>query len=156
MFTNSTQEKLDTLLTNCMGDFSARFILLIDRTGQVIASKGEYAVDQSAAFGSLLGGDMAASHAIAHLIGDECQLLCRECKNGRSYLVPITKEDALFIYTTRTVTLPQANKWVKRAVPALQEAVIAYEQANPSTAPFADEDDLGEVFDNALDTVWTE
>ena len=156
MSTDNVQDKLDQLLADCMNELAAHFALLIDATGQVIASKGEYATDHEAAFGSLVAGDMAASHAIAHLIGDTCQLICRECKNGRSYLIPVMEEGALFIYTTHAVTMPQAKAWEERTASALQEAVIAYQQVNPVAAPFDDEEDLGGVFDDALDAVWTE
>jgi len=153
---DTVQEKLDQLLVDCVDEFKAQFALLIDATGQVIASKGEYATDQSAAFGSLVAGDVAASHAIAYLLGDVCQLICRDCKNGRNYLIPIMEEGALFVYTTHRMTISHANEWAEQAIPVLQEAVFTYQQANPIAAPFADEEDLGDVFDDALTAVWTE
>lgn len=156
MSVNDVQEKLDRLLVDCVDEFTAKFVLLIDATGQIIASKGEYAIDQSAAFGSLVAGDVAASHAIAHLLGDACQLICRQCKNGRNYLIPIMEEGALFVYTTHMVTMLRANEWAEQSIPVLQEAVLAYQQANPIAVPFADEEDLGDIFDDALNAVWTE
>jgi predicted regulator of Ras-like GTPase activity (Roadblock/LC7/MglB family) len=63
-------ELLKTAITRLCSDANAKFVFLVDKSGQQIASHGEIANLDTTSLASLTAGNVAATDGLAHLIGE--------------------------------------------------------------------------------------
>ncbi len=63
-------EQLKRAITRLCSDANAKFVFLVDRSGQQIASHGEMLNLDTTSLASLTAGNVAATDGLAHLIGE--------------------------------------------------------------------------------------
>lgn len=63
-------EQLKRAITRLCSDANAKFVFLVDRNGQQIASHGEMLNLDTTSLASLTAGNVAATDGLAHLIGE--------------------------------------------------------------------------------------
>jgi predicted regulator of Ras-like GTPase activity (Roadblock/LC7/MglB family) len=63
--------QLNSIITRLCGDANAKFVFLVDRSGQQIAAHGEMLNLDTTSLASLTAGNVAATDGLAHLIGEQ-------------------------------------------------------------------------------------
>jgi predicted regulator of Ras-like GTPase activity (Roadblock/LC7/MglB family) len=63
--------QLKGIITRLCGDANAKFVFLVDRSGQQIAAHGEMINLDTTSLASLTAGNVAATDGLAHLIGEQ-------------------------------------------------------------------------------------
>lgn len=156
------QKAIDKVLMNLGQQISTHFLLLVDVSGQVITSYGEQSQVDLTALGSLVAGDLAASHEIARLTSQyqPDQLILREGQTTHTFTCEAGYHLALLIQVSNETPLGWARIVIRKSAHEL--AKIAENPTTPNTAQTAAtelpelEKDLSDLFDDALDDLWTE
>ena len=100
--------------------------LLIDRTGQVVASAGLTPEFDATTFASLAAADFAANEQLAGLLGDgEFASLSHQGARSSTLLAEAGAHAILAVVFDERVTLGMVRIRVRRALPALRELVAA-------------------------------
>jgi len=69
--TSDDLQRIDRLLSSFLADTGARCVVLIERSGQLLATAGDTGGFDGVAFASLAAADFAASDQLAVLLGEE-------------------------------------------------------------------------------------
>jgi len=134
----------------------AKFILLVDVSGQVVSVIGDHTGVETTALGSLIAGDLAASQEIARITGEfqDFQLIMRE---GEKTHIAISEAGSLLTFMvqfSKDVPLGWARRLIQKTARDLGTIML-----NPPPDPDAEEptisgDGLSDLFNNALDEIW--
>ncbi|HIE55129.1 MAG TPA: hypothetical protein EYP90_08120 [Chromatiaceae bacterium] len=160
-------QKFNRLLSDLLRDLPAKFIMLVDITGQVILAKGEHKDTNLVMLGSLIAGDLAASREIARLTGEyqDYQIILREGQHSHSFIVEAGNYLILLIQVDNEVLLGWARMLIIKTAQQLANVVT---QTTLSAAEVADmeheialsldksEESLVDLFGDALDEMWGE
>jgi len=157
------QEAIETLLSKLMQQIPAAFILLADVTGQVVSTRGGQGEINTVSLGSLVAGDLAASHEIARLTGQfqEYQLVLREGSTTHTFICEGGHHLAMLVQVSTEVPLGWARMIIRKAAQRLSEIADAPLEANQEAEEMIaeldlDTDDFSTLFGEALDDLWTE
>jgi predicted regulator of Ras-like GTPase activity (Roadblock/LC7/MglB family) len=160
----SQDKAIDQLITGLIQKVPAHFVLLVDVTGQVILAKGEQGKIDLVALGSLVAGDLAASQEIARLTGEyqDYQMVLREGHTMHTFIVEAGIHLALLVQISNDVPLGWARMLIQQAAQQLadllSEPVVKTGQLDTSallSAAFGEEE-LSDLFSDALDELWSE
>lgn len=158
------QEAIETLLTELVQRVPAQFILLADITGQVISTRGQKSPNNLVGLGSLVAGDLAASHEIARLTGqyEEYQMVLREGQTTHTFICEAGHHLALMVQISTETPLGWARMAISKAARQLTEIATSppveqMAEAIPAEdlEPFR-QDGLSNLFNDALDDLWLE
>jgi predicted regulator of Ras-like GTPase activity (Roadblock/LC7/MglB family) len=159
----SQATKIEQILTDLIRKIPARFLLLTDVTGQIVAARGEQENVDLVALGSLVAGDLAASQEIARLTGEyqDYQMVLREGQTMHSFIVEAGLYLALLVQVSNEVPLGWARMLIQQAAPQLAEvldtqAEEARHHPDDQAIPEMEQADLSDLFDDALDELWSE
>lgn len=156
------ERAFDRIITELLHQLPARFILLTDVAGQIVASKGAYENVNIVALGSLVAGDLAASQEIARLTGEyqDYQVILREGQNSHILTSEVSDFLALLVQVSNNVTLGWARMWVQKACRELgQELADPRHQPAPENKFSMNDESEGnfsDLFSQALDDLWQE
>ncbi len=157
------QEAIETLLDKLAQQIPATFILLADVTGQVVSTRGGQGEINTVSLGSLVAGDLAASHEIARLTGQfqEYQLVLREGSTTHTFICEGGHHLAMLVQVSTEVPLGWARMIIRKAAQRLSEIADAPLEADQEAEEMIaeldlDTDDFSTLFDEALDDLWTE
>jgi predicted regulator of Ras-like GTPase activity (Roadblock/LC7/MglB family) len=156
------QEAIEELLSNLLQQIPARFILLVDITGQVITSCGDQSqIKDLVALGSLVAGDLAASQEIARLSGqyEKAQIVLREGPTAHTFICEAGHHLALLVQISTETPLGWARVLIRQAtvkLARLAATVPTDKTSAPSVEPILKQKDLSNLFDDALDSLWME
>ncbi len=157
------QEAIETLLGKLAQQTPTTFLLLADVTGQVISTRGGQGETNTVALGSLVAGDLAASHEIARLTGQfqEYQMVLREGQSTHTFICEAGHHLAMLIQVSTDVPLGWARITIRKAAQKLAEITNApLEAAREAEEMIAeldlDTEDFHALFDEALDDLWME
>jgi predicted regulator of Ras-like GTPase activity (Roadblock/LC7/MglB family) len=159
----SQQEAIEEILTKLLQQVPASFILLTDVTGQVVSSRGDQENTDMVALGSLVAGDLAASHEIARQTRQyqADQMVFREGQNINTFTCEAGYHLALLVQASTEVPMGWARMTIRKAVKTLVEitteppAEQAQSQPNsPEVALY--QEDLPDLINEALDDLWLE
>ncbi len=156
----SQQQVIDKLLQNLVRQIPAQFIMLADVTGQVISTQGSHQGIDLTALGALVVSDLAASHEIARLTRQyqADQMVFREGQTINSFTCSAGSDLVLFIQVSTETPLGWARVLIQKAANELATIVVT----PPEQHSFASEDvllrqeDLTDLFNDALDNLWGE
>ncbi len=159
----SQQRAIEKLLTNLSHQIAARFILLADVSGQVISTRGEQDKIDIVSLGSLVAGDLAASHEIARLTRQyqADQMVFREGKTINTFTCEAGYHFALLTQVPTATPLGWARMVIRKAAGELAN-IAATSPPDPKpqnlTSPelTLQKDNLPNLFDDALDDLWLE
>ena len=110
---NEITEHLERLLKEA----NARCALLVDRTGQLLASVGEQLQFDPAAFASLTAADFSANDQLAKMIGEpEFASLFHQGEKESMYLADVARRVILVVLFDQRTTVGLVRLRVKRTV----------------------------------------
>lgn len=158
----SQSQEIDQVLIELLQRLPAHFLLLTDITGQIVAVRGEQDNIDLVALGSLVAGDLAASQEIARLTGEfqDYQMILREGQSMHSFIVEAGLHLALMVQISNEVPLGWARMLIQNGARQLAEILSkkADESEHQETDSIAElsQDELPDLFSDALDELWSE
>ena len=137
----------------------SKHVLLVDRTGQLIAQTGADPEFDTQSFASLCAADFEANFALAKLIGeDDFSTLYHQGAEDSMYLAKIQKGVVLAVVFDRTTTLGLVRLRAKKAVEELNVIIDGLydklEYRNEEYDPFDEE--FSEGVENEIDNLFVE
>ena len=138
-FTEDDFESITQTLQRFLYDSNARCALLVDRTGQLVATVGEQPDFDPTAFATLTAADFSANDQLARLIGEtDFNTLFHQGERESMYLADVARRVILVVLFDNRTTLGLVRLKMKQAVDELAklfEQVFAREQAEAGTRP---------------------
>jgi predicted regulator of Ras-like GTPase activity (Roadblock/LC7/MglB family) len=131
-------QRISEHLSALLRESNARCALLVDRTGQLLASAGEQLSFDPAAFASLTAADFSANDQLAKMIGEpEFASLFHQGEKESMYLADVARRVILVVLFDQRTTVGMVRLRVKRTVGDL---VHVFEEmfgraAEPGAAP---------------------
>lgn len=158
------QEAIEKLLTELAQQTPAHFVLLVDVTGQIVSSRGEQQSINLVGLGSLVAGDLAASHEIARLTGqyEDFQMVLREGQTIHTFICEAGHHLALMVQISTEVPLGWARMAINKAARRLTEIVTTpppegtQKKEITGNLSALKQEGLSDLFSDALDDLWVE
>src|SRR3954463_11403047 len=121
-FTEDDFGAITTALERFLTDANARSALLVDRTGQLVATCGEKPTFDPTAFATLTAADFSANDQLAKLIGEnDFQSLFHQGEKESMYLADIARRVILVVLFDNRPPLCLVRLKMKQIVPELTE-----------------------------------
>ncbi len=156
------QEAMEALLDEMVQQIPAHFILLVDVTGQVISTRGGQSQNDLVGLGSLVAGDLAASQEIARLTGQyqDYQMVLREGESTHTFICGAGLHLAVMVQISTETPMGWARMLIRKAAQKLTDIadMPPAAEARPvdSTPILEPDENLSDLFDDALDDLWLE
>jgi predicted regulator of Ras-like GTPase activity (Roadblock/LC7/MglB family) len=116
--------RFSTILQELRGEANARFVFLLDKNGQQIASAGELPGVDPTALASLTAGNVAATEGLAQLIGEsEFSALLHEGKNESLHISVVSTKVILLVIFNEHSSLGLVRLRVQQLTPKLAKIV---------------------------------
>ena len=152
-FTEDDYGAITQSLQRFLFDTNARCALLVDRTGQLVATVGEKPTFDPTAFATLTAADFSANDQLAKLIGEkEFSSLFHQGERESMYLADVASRVILVVLFDTRTTLGLVRRKVKAAVDGLArrlrgvfERGTSGQPAQPSVLAGAD-DEIDKLF----------
>jgi len=146
--------RMQTILAAFLGDANARTALIVDRTGQMIASAGEPPAFDPLAFASLTAADFSANDQLARMLGEaEFGSLFHQGERESMYLADIAKRVIFVVLFDNRTTLGLVKLRAKPAVGQLTQLFTDMFTRDGAGAPGVDtgfsdeaEDEIDRLF----------
>jgi len=136
-FTEDDFGAITALLQRFLYDSNARCALLVDRTGQLVATVGEQPTFDPTAFATLTAADFSANDQLAKLIGEnDFNSLFHQGEKESMYLADIARRVILVVLFDNRTTLGLVRLKMKQTVDELTrlfEQVFSRAQAQPGS-----------------------
>ncbi|HET9293985.1 MAG TPA: roadblock/LC7 domain-containing protein [Gemmatimonadales bacterium] len=140
--------RIQGLLVGFLRESNARTALLVDRTGQMVATVGESPAFDATAFASLAAADFSANDQLARLIGEaEFGSLFHQGEKESMYLADIARRVILVVLFDNRTTLGLVKLRVKGTVGELSQLFIEMFSRQGGIAPRVEQDFLGDAED---------
>ena len=115
---------INTTIQELLKNSNARSIMLLDKTGQMIASVGEEPQFDLHSFASLCAADFEANAQLAELIGErDFSTLYHQGSNESMYLARVEQNIILVILFDKKTTLGLVRLRTKKAVESLSTVI---------------------------------
>jgi predicted regulator of Ras-like GTPase activity (Roadblock/LC7/MglB family) len=125
-FREEDAQRLQAILSRFLRDASARTALIVDRTGQLVATVGEAPGFDPTAFASLTAADFSANDQLARMLGEpEFGVLFHQGERESMYLADIARRVILVVLFDNRTTLGLVKLRVKPAVGELNQLFAA-------------------------------
>jgi len=109
-------EQLKRVITRLCADANAKFVFLVDKNGQQIASHGEMLNLDTTSLASLTAGNVAATDGLAHLIGERgFPVLSHEGERDNMHISIVSARVILVVIFDERSSLGLVRLRVKRA-----------------------------------------
>ena len=119
-FNESDYRQIQQLLQAFLRDSNARCALLVDRTGQLVATVGEPPQFDPTAFASLTAADFSANDQLAKMIGEaEFASLVHQGERESMFLADVAKRVILVVLFDQRATLGLVKLKARGAVEGL-------------------------------------
>jgi predicted regulator of Ras-like GTPase activity (Roadblock/LC7/MglB family) len=119
-FNESDYRQIQQYLQGFLRDSNARCALLVDRTGQLVATVGEPPQFDPTAFASLTAADFSANDQLARMIGEpDFASLVHQGEKESMYLADVAKRVILVVLFDQRATLGLVKLKAKATVEAL-------------------------------------
>ncbi len=134
----------------------ARFILLVDTSGQLVTTAGDKGVIDPSILGSLIAADLAASQEIARLTGEfqDYQMILREGDRTNIIISEAGKNLALLVLFSRETPLGWARKLIQNTAKEIGSIAIQPLDSIHEEQITTSEGNLPDLFSDALDQIW--
>ena len=149
-FREEDARRINAILAAFLGEAGARTALIVDRTGQLIATVGEEVHFDPTAFASLTAADFSANDQLARMLGEpEFGALFHQGERESMYLADIARRVILVVLFDNSTTLGLVKLRVRTAAQQLNQVFTEmFERTDEGTAPPAVEGGfLGEAED---------
>lgn len=125
-FNESDYRQIQQHLQGFLRDSNARCALLVDRTGQLVATVGEPPQFDPTAFASLTAADFSANDQLAKMIGEpDFASLVHQGEKESMYLADVAKRVILVVLFDQRATLGLVKLKAKAVVEALNHVFQA-------------------------------
>jgi predicted regulator of Ras-like GTPase activity (Roadblock/LC7/MglB family) len=115
-------QRIQALLTAFLAEAGARTTLLVDRTGQTLATAGEPPAFDEVAFASLTAADFSANDQLARLLGEsEFGALVHQGERESLYLADVARRVILVVLFDTRTTLGLVKLRVRGTVARLSD-----------------------------------
>lgn len=139
---------IQTILAAFLGDTSARTALIVDRTGQMVASAGEPPAFDPMAFASLTAADFSANDQLARMLGEaEFGSLFHQGERESMYLADIARRVIFVALFDNRTTLGLVKLRAKPAVGQLTQLFTDMFTRDGAAAPGVDTQFSGDAED---------
>ena len=119
-FTEDDFAAITHMLQRFLYDSNARCALLVDRTGQLVATVGEQPTFDPTAFATLTAADFSANDQLARLIGEnDFSTLFHQGEKESMYLADVARRVILVVLFDNRTTLGLVRLKMKQAVDEL-------------------------------------
>jgi predicted regulator of Ras-like GTPase activity (Roadblock/LC7/MglB family) len=149
-FREEDSRRIDGILSEFLRESSARTALIVDRTGQLVATVGEAVAFDPTAFASLTAADFSANDQLARMLGEpEFGALFHQGERESMYLADIARRVILVVLFDNATTLGLVKLRVRSAVHELNQVFIdMFSRADTAAgAPQVESGFLGEAED---------
>ncbi len=149
-FREEDAQRLHGILSHFLRDASARTALIVDRTGQLVATAGEAPVFDPTAFASLTAADFSANDQLARMLGEpEFGALFHQGERESMYLADIARRVILVVLFDNRTTLGLVKLRMRHAVGELNQLFTAMfdREGAGSRGPAMESEFLGEAED---------
>jgi len=121
-FREEDSRRITEILRTFLSESSARTALIVDRTGQMVATVGESPAFDPTAFASLTAADFSANDQLARMLGEpEFQSLFHQGEKESMYLAEVARRVILVVLFDNRTTLGMIRIKVKALVKELGE-----------------------------------
>lgn len=132
-FREEDSTRIQGLLNGFLRESNARTAMIVDRTGQMVATVGEEPVFDPTAFASLTAADFSANDQLARMIGEpEFGALFHQGEKESMYLADIARRVILVVLFDNRTTLGLVKLRVKSTV--LELTQVFHDMFNRGTA----------------------
>jgi predicted regulator of Ras-like GTPase activity (Roadblock/LC7/MglB family) len=147
-FREEDAKRIQTILSGFLGESNARTALIVDRTGQMVATVGEAPAFDPTAFASLTAADFSANDQLARMLGEsEFGALFHQGERESMYLADIARRVILVVLFDNRTTLGLVKLRVKAAVTQLTQVFTEMFNRDGTDAPGVESEFLGEAED---------
>ena len=125
-FGEDDARRIQHLLAQFLADSGARTALIVDRTGQLVATVGEAPAFDPTAFATLTAADFSANDQLAKLIGEnDFNSLFHQGEKESMYLADVARRVILVVLFDNRTTLGMVRLKMR---PTVQELTHMFEQ----------------------------
>ncbi|HET8650160.1 MAG TPA: roadblock/LC7 domain-containing protein [Gemmatimonadales bacterium] len=147
-FREDDARRIQTILADFLRESSARTALIIDRTGQMVATTGEPPAFDPTAFASLTAADFSANDQLARMLGEpEFGALFHQGERESMYLADIARRVILVVLFDNRTTLGMVKLRVRTAVNDLNQVFNAMFTREAAPGPQVESGFLGDAED---------
>jgi predicted regulator of Ras-like GTPase activity (Roadblock/LC7/MglB family) len=147
-FREDDARRIQQLLAQFLADSGARTALIVDRTGQLVATVGEAPAFDPTAFATLTAADFSANDQLARMLGEpEFGALFHQGERESMYLADIARRVILVVLFDTRTTLGLVKLRVRAAVLELNSVFTDMFARDGRTAPKMDTGLVGEAED---------
>ena len=153
--TQQDHTRFMNLLENLDRDTNAKFVFLLDKSGQQIAAAGELDDVDPTSLASLTAGNVAATEGVAQLVGeDEFTTLFHEGKTESLHITVVANRVILLVVFDARSSLGLVRLRVEKTAPELKTVVDEMMSRNHDAPPPGQELALGEITDADIDALF--
>lgn len=147
-FREEDADRIQGMLRQLLTDANARTALLVDRTGQMLATAGEPPTFDPVAFASLTAADFSANDQLARMLGEpEFGALFHQGEKESLYLADIARRVILVVLFDNRTTLGLVKLRVRTAVVSLSALFTELFERRTADPPKVEAAFLGEAED---------
>jgi predicted regulator of Ras-like GTPase activity (Roadblock/LC7/MglB family) len=147
-FQEEDATRIDAILGQLLRDAEARTALLVDRTGQMLATAGEAPAFDPVAFASLTAADFSANDQLARMLGEpEFGALFHQGERESLYLADVARRVILVVLFDNRTTLGLVKLRVRSVVDRLNGVFAELFERRERPAPRVEAGFLGEAED---------
>lgn len=147
-FSENDFKQIQHHLTAYLRESNARCALLVDRTGQLVATVGETPQFDPTAFASLTAADFSANDQLAKMIGEpEFASLVHQGEKESMYLADVGRRVILVVLFDNRTTLGLVKLRVRQTVLDLRQVFEDMFTRGPAGQPKVETGFLGEAED---------
>jgi predicted regulator of Ras-like GTPase activity (Roadblock/LC7/MglB family) len=157
IFSEQDHDRFLEVLARLRDEASSKFVFLIDRSGQQIASSGQVEELDTTSLASLAAGNVAATEGLAQLIGEhEFTTMFHEGAKDSVHITLISDLIILLVIFDERSSLGLVRLRVKQHLEKLAElvsSILDRSDAEPATAGLAAAS-IGEITDEDIDALF--
>jgi predicted regulator of Ras-like GTPase activity (Roadblock/LC7/MglB family) len=147
-FREEDAARIHTILAQLLKDANARTALIVDRTGQMLATAGQPPTFDPVAFASLTAADFSANDQLARMLGEpEFGALFHQGEKESLYLADIARRVILVVLFDNRTTLGLVKLRVRGVVTSLNALFAELFERRQSNPPRVEAAFLGEAED---------
>jgi predicted regulator of Ras-like GTPase activity (Roadblock/LC7/MglB family) len=154
--TQQDHTRFMNLLESLDRDTNAKFVFLLDKSGQQIAAAGELDDVDPTSLASLTAGNVAATEGVAQLVGeDEFTTLFHEGKTESLHITVVANRVILLVVFDARSSLGLVRLRVEQTAPELKTVVDEMMSRNHDEVPPGQELAFGEITDADIDALFS-
>ena len=153
-------DQLKHVITRLCADANAKFVFLVDKSGQQIASHGEMPNLDITSLASLTAGNVAATDGLAHLIGERgFPVLSHEGERDNIHISLVAQRVILVVIFDERSSLGLVRLRVKKASQELErtfEQLLKKSEAERGSMANRFDSPFAEITDEDIDSLFSE